>query len=128
LRTLRSPIFIAISFRPLLSAAGDPAWSANPGGQLAWVRSSSAGNLLASTSEGLKGIDPANGTVLWTLRRLANAPEDTFKELEGSPLVALASADGKDPLLVVEPFAGRQGPDHRRRQQGRGHVAHCTRG
>lgn len=123
MRTLRSPIFIAVSFLPLLSAAGDPAWSANPGGQLAWVRSSSA-----STSEGLKGIDPANGTVLWTLQRLANAPEDTFKELEGSPFVALASADGKDPLLVVEPFAGRQGPDHRRRQQGRGHVAHCTRG
>lgn len=87
-------------------ADSGPTWSAAPGGKVAWVRSTSAGNLLASTSEGLKGIDAESGKVLWTVQRLANAPEDKFKELEGSPYVALASADGKDPVVVVEPFTG----------------------
>jgi outer membrane protein assembly factor BamB len=70
------------------------------------VRSTSVGNLPACTSEGLKGIDATNGNVFWTVYRLANAPEDKFKELEGSPFVALASDDGKAPVAVVEPFTG----------------------
>ncbi len=105
--TLKLVTYISLFFMaPTLSAQQDPAWKGTPGGSVSWVRSTSAGNLLACTSEGLKGIAPESGQVLWTVARLANAPEDQFKELEGSPFVALASADGKDPVMVVEPFSG----------------------
>jgi outer membrane protein assembly factor BamB len=101
------PVTILLSAATsVVHAQTDPIWSVAPGGSVSWVRSTSAGNLLACTSEGLKGIDASSGNVIWTVARLANAPEDQFKELEGSPFVALASADGKDPVVVVEPFTG----------------------
>lgn len=108
IRILHSSLLATALLTTLTVAAvtSDPAWTAKPGGTIAWVRSTSAGNLIASTSEGLKGIEAESGAVLWTVARLANAPESGFKELEGSPFLALASADGKDPVVIVEPFSG----------------------
>jgi hypothetical protein len=107
-RSLPAILFAAalLTFLPTASVAGDPVWTVQPGGNIVWLRSTSAGSLIASTSEGLKGIEPESGKVLWTIARLANAPESSFKELEGSPFLALASADGKDPVVIVEPFTG----------------------
>lgn len=84
-----------------------PTWEAAPGGTIQWVRSTSAGNLISCTGEGLKGIDAVTGKVLWTLPGLANAPEAKFQEVKGTPFVALSNADGTDPVVVVDPFTGR---------------------
>ena len=84
-----------------------PAWVRSPGGTVQWVRSTSSGGLLACTSEGLKGLDPTTGEIQWTIARLANAPEEKFQEVRGTPYVALATVDGTDPIIVVEPITGR---------------------
>ncbi len=56
--------------------AQSPTWEANLGGTINWQRLTPFGILIVSTSEGIKGVDPENGTVLWTSRsNLGGAPE-----------------------------------------------------
>jgi len=104
--------YLATLLFPFCLPSSSPAQTApdrevSPGGAVNWMRTTSAGNLLVCTSEGLKGIDPAKGTVQWTVAALANAPESGFEEVKGTPFVALAPASGADQLLIVEPFEGR---------------------
>ena len=62
---------------------------------------------MACTSEGLKGLDPATGSVAWTVKELANAPESSYEEIANTPFVAVAPADGADELVILEPFTGK---------------------
>lgn len=84
-----------------------PSWEVSPGGAVSWVRVTSAGNVLACTTEGLKGLDPMTGKVQWTIAELAGAPEDGFEEIQGTPFVAMVPPNGANQLYIVEPFEGR---------------------
>jgi outer membrane protein assembly factor BamB len=87
-------------------AQATPAWRTNLGGSIAWMRTTSAGNLVVCTSEGLKGVEPATGAVAWTVKELANAPESGFEEIANTPFVAAVPASGTDQLVILEPFTG----------------------
>ena len=89
-----------------INAQAAPAWTATPGGSISWIRTTSTGNLLACTSEGLKGIDPATGTATWTVMELANAPESGYEEIANTPFVSLVPAGADDQLAILEPFGG----------------------
>ena len=83
-----------------------PAWQTSAGGSINWMRTTSTGNLLVCTSEGLKGIDPATGTVGWTVKELANAPEGGYEEIANTPFVSLVPAAAEDQLVILEPYGG----------------------
>ena len=87
-------------------AQAPPAWEASPGGTIAWMRTTSTGNLLVCTNEGLKGIDPVAGTIAWTVKELANAPESGYEEIANTPFVAVAPASGTGELMIIEPYGG----------------------
>ena len=70
------------------------------------MRTTSTGNLLVCTSEGLKGLDPATGSITWTLKELANAPESGYEEIANTPFIAVAPAGAADQLVILEPFGG----------------------
>lgn len=91
---------------PGTSAQTAPAWEAVPGGTIAWMRTTSTGNLLTCTNEGLKGIDPTTGTVAWMVKELANAPESGYEEISNTPFIALAPEGGADQLVILETFGG----------------------
>lgn len=106
-RTLRSAT-LALSlaaFQLAALAQLKPAWTAQTGA-VQWMRTTSAGALIVGTADGLKGIDPASGAVLWTMKELANAPEEGYTEPERSPFITLAPAGKPDALYIVEPFSG----------------------
>ncbi len=87
------------------SAQLSPAWTAATG-PVQWMRTTSAGALVVATADALKGVDPATGTVAWSLKELANAPVDGYREVERSPFIALAPQGRPDALFMVEPFSG----------------------
>ncbi len=70
------------------------------------MRTTSTGDLLVCTSEGLKGLDPATGKVNWTVKELANAPESGFEEINDSPYISAIPNGHPEDLLILEPFGG----------------------
>lgn len=98
-----SAIFLSSSLGSQAQLA--PTWTAKTGA-VSWLRTTSAGALVAGTSEGLKGIDPVTGTVSWTVTELANAPESGYAELDRTPFVTVVPAGAPDDLVIIEPFSG----------------------
>jgi outer membrane protein assembly factor BamB len=97
---------LTLSFAPLLVHGQlSPAWTADTG-PVQWIRTTAAGALVACTGDGLKGIDPATGTVAWSVKQLANAPEEGYSEVERSPFITLVPAGHPEDLVIVEPFSG----------------------
>jgi len=104
--TLRSAALALLSFPILaLQAQLSPTWTARTGAA-SWLRTTSAGALVACTAEGLKGIDPATGTVSWTVKDLTNAPESGYTEVDHTPFITVVPAGAPDDLLILEPFSG----------------------
>ncbi|MBL0126773.1 MAG: PQQ-binding-like beta-propeller repeat protein [Flavobacteriales bacterium] len=105
LRTSTLLLAASFLFTTDLHAQLQPAWSAQTGA-VQWLRTTSAGAVLACTAEGLKGIDPSTGAVSWTVKELANAPETGYQEVAHSPFVTLVPAGATEDLIILEPFAG----------------------
>ncbi|MBK6776719.1 MAG: hypothetical protein IPG74_13090 [Flavobacteriales bacterium] len=106
------PLQLALSIALLTTSTESigqaaPAWQTSAGGSINWMRTTSTGNLLVCTSEGLKGIDPATGTVGWTVKELANAPEGGYEEIANTPFVSLVPAAAEDQLVILNPTVAR---------------------
>ncbi|MEO8589710.1 MAG: PQQ-binding-like beta-propeller repeat protein [Flavobacteriales bacterium] len=93
--------FSALSLFAQLS----PLWTAQTGA-VSWMRTTSAGALVACTADGLKGIDPTSGDVGWTVKELANAPESGYTEITRTPFITVVPVGAPEDLLIVEPFEG----------------------
>ena len=85
------------------------------------MRINSTGNLVACTSDGLKGIDPSTGAISWTVKELANAPESGYEEIANTPFLALVPAGASDQLMIVEPYNGTV--LFSSKESGIGHIA-----
>ena len=90
---------------PVAQAQLAPAWTAKTGA-VQWLRTTSAGALVAGTAQGLKGIDAATGNVAWTVADLASAPETAYQEVDRTPFITLVPNGRPDELYIVEPFSG----------------------
>lgn len=84
----------------------DPAWKAATGA-VDWLRTTSAGAIIACTNEGLEGVDPDNGTITWSHKDLANTPEAGFQEISNTPFVSVVPPGSKEDLIILEPFTGK---------------------
>ena len=119
---LTTGLCLAFSLTPARSIAqAAPAWQVAPGGTISWIRTTSTGNLLACTSEGLKGIDPTTGTAAWTVKELANAPESGYEDITNTPFVSLVPPGADDQLVILEPFGGTV--LFSSKESGIGHIA-----
>lgn len=103
--TVRSFLFSA-ALVPIPIVAQTPAWTNSAVGSVQWLRTTSAGALVACTSKGLTGIDTQNGATTWTVGELAGAPESGYEEIANTPFIAVVPAGAPDDLFIVEPFDG----------------------
>ena len=67
-----------------------PAWSAKFKSAVNWQRVHSLGYLVVSTNEGLYGINPVDGKILWENKDLPALSADQFEEVEGTEFVTIA--------------------------------------
>jgi outer membrane protein assembly factor BamB len=90
-----------------LEAQKKSLWEISPKEGISWMRNTSLGNVIISTSSGLQGIDPVSGKTNWTIAELAFAPEESFEEIKNTPFIAVSPKDDKDQLYIIEPFEGK---------------------
>ncbi|MBK8497862.1 MAG: PQQ-binding-like beta-propeller repeat protein [Flavobacteriales bacterium] len=100
-------LVLSVILAPVISLAQKEAWTSQVDGAVQWLRTTSAGALVACTPQGLTGIDPANGSIAWTVKELANAPESGYEEIANTPFIAVVPAGAPDDLFIVEPFGGQ---------------------
>lgn len=107
LDTFRSTVLtLCITALAPVQAQMNAAWTADTG-PVQWMRTTSAGALVVGTAEALKGVDPANGAVLWSLKELGGAPVANYAEVERSPYITVVPAGRPEALFIVEPFTGQ---------------------
>lgn len=108
---IRNTLYLAITFYLSItfSYAQTPTWKVNPANSIHWMRITPLGSLIVSTSEGIKGIDPENGNVIWTTSTsLSNAPESSFKVIENTPFFSVQSGEGNnEDFCIIESFEGK---------------------
>src|SRR5688500_7725677 len=90
--------------------AQTPSWEANLGGTISWQRLTPFGILIVATSEGIKVVDPENGSIMWTSRSsLGAAPESSFQMIENTPFFSIQSGSGSnEDFCIIESFEGTQ--------------------
>jgi outer membrane protein assembly factor BamB len=71
-----------------------------------WQRITSFGILIVSTGEGLHGVDPETGKILWSRKELANLPESGYQPVDESPFVQVTMGGASPVVYVLEPFDG----------------------
>lgn len=108
--SFRSILILFITTFSLSIFAQAPSWEATLGGTINWQRLTPFGILIVSTSEGVKGIDPETGSILWTTRQsLGAAPESSFNMIENTPFFSIQSGSGSnEDFCIIESFEGAQ--------------------
>ncbi|MEO8150218.1 MAG: PQQ-binding-like beta-propeller repeat protein [Bacteroidia bacterium] len=95
-------ILLAITF----SYAGNaPVWSAEFDTPILWQRTTSLGNFVVSTSDGLYGLDTKTGKKTWSIKSLGNLTEGAYEEIPNTPFISVGK--GNNETYFVEPFEGK---------------------
>ncbi len=86
----------------------EPAWQASFEKSINWQKVTNLGYLIVNTTDGLHGIDPESGDVIWTSVQFANLPIETFKQVEGSPFFKIEVLKGEKPqVYIINPVDGQ---------------------
>ena len=86
-----------------LYAQLEPAWTLELNGSAKWQRVTDLGILVVEDLNGLHGIDPDNGNVLWTRAELKDLNAASYRSIPESPFFAV---EGGGKTYIVEPFEG----------------------
>jgi outer membrane protein assembly factor BamB len=73
------------------SKTSTPAWSYVFEQNIDWFRLSPTGKMIASTNDGLYGLEPASGKVAWKHPQLKNLTKENYNPIEGSPFIAIVT-------------------------------------
>lgn len=92
-----------------IANAQAPTFEVDMGTAVQWQRNTQLGAFLIGTPNGIKGIDPENGKVLWTTaKKYGNVAEDRIEMIENSPFIAVTvgTAENED-MAIIETFEGK---------------------
>ncbi|MEQ9414362.1 MAG: hypothetical protein RIF39_11055, partial [Cyclobacteriaceae bacterium] len=80
-----------------------PLWSLPVAEGVKWQLVTSLGNYVAGTSQGLVGIDPESGKIIWKNKDLGALEADQVKQLGSSALLTIQRGTS---LYIMDPFTG----------------------
>lgn len=81
-----------------------PLWSQSVPEGVAWQMVTSFGNYVIGTADGLAGIDPDKGTVIWRNRDVGKLMADNVKQLGSSPMLSVNTGAT---VYFIDPFSGQ---------------------
>src|SRR5688572_4715379 len=90
----------------IVTGQSSPIWSKDLQTNIGWQKVTSLGQLVASTGNGLIGINTTTGEVQWTITELKNSPEDSYQPISETPFFTISS-DGSKNLYIIDPVAGK---------------------
>lgn len=99
-----------------------PAWSAKFKSAINWQRVHSLGYLIVSTNDGLYGVNPGDGKILWENKNYPALSPDRFQEVEGTEFVAISFLTDKSSTIpmqaIIEVVGGKVLFDSQKEQIG----------
>lgn len=88
-----------------------PAWSLKFKTPVQWQRVHSLGYLIVSTGDGLYGVNPSDGKILWENKSFPGLNPDTFEEIEGTEFVTISYLTEKSSTIpmqaIIEVISGK---------------------
>lgn len=79
-----------------------PSWSAKFKSAVNWQRVHSLGYLIVSTNEGLYGVNPSDGKILWENKNYPALNVDNFQEVDGTEFVTISFLTDKSARIPME--------------------------
>src|SRR5436190_8810018 len=99
-----------------------PAWSAKFKSPVNWQRVHSLGYLIVSTNDGLYGVNPSDGKIIWENKNFPALNSDNFQEVEGTEFVTVAFLTDKSSTIpmqaIIEVVGGKVLFDSQKEQIG----------
>lgn len=83
-----------------------PLWTTDVDHDVAWMKVTPFGQVIASTPKGLYCIDPESGKVAWNIDALKDCPQASFTPIEGSRFFTISPGSSNDVVDVVDMFDG----------------------
>ncbi|MEX2230548.1 MAG: PQQ-binding-like beta-propeller repeat protein [Cyclobacteriaceae bacterium] len=93
MRTLSRMLAVCMVMLPLISNAQPktaPSWSARFKTSINWQRVHSLGYLIVSTNDGLYGVNPNDGKIIWENKGFAALNPEYYLEVEGTEFLTIA--------------------------------------
>src|SRR5687768_1061509 len=79
-----------------------PAWSAKFKNAVNWQRVHSLGYLIVSTNDGIYGVNPNDGKVLWENKNFPAISSDNFQEVEGTEFITISYLTDKSSTIPMQ--------------------------
>lgn len=99
-----------------------PAWSAKFKSAINWQRVHSLGYLIVSTNDGLYGVNPNDGKVLWENKSFPAINPDNFQEVQGTEFITISFLTEKSSMIpmqaIIEVVGGKVLFDSQKEQIG----------
>jgi outer membrane protein assembly factor BamB len=99
-----------------------PAWSAKFKSPINWQRVHSLGYLIVATNDGLYGVNPADGKILWENKSYPAIPLENFSEVEGTEFVTISFKTDQSTTIpmqaIIEVVGGKVLFDSQKEQIG----------
>lgn len=80
-----------------------PQWSKKIPEGINWQMVTSLGNYVVGTSQGIAGINPENGEILWKNDKVGSFTQDKVKQLGSSALLTISNSNN---ITILDPFSG----------------------
>src|SRR5687767_10818355 len=80
------------------------AWSAKFGSSINWQRVHSLGYLIVSTNDGLYGVNPNDGKIIWENKSFAALNPEYYQEVDGTEFLTIAyktESTSKIPMQAI---------------------------
>ena len=79
-----------------------PSWSAKFKTPITWQRVHSLGYLIVNTNDGLYGVNPDDGKILWHNKNFAAINPDFYQEVEGTEFLTIAYQTDKTSTIPMQ--------------------------
>ena len=79
-----------------------PSWSAKFKTPITWQRVHSLGYLIVNTNDGLYGVNPDDGKILWQNKNFAAINPEFYQEVEGTEFLTIAYQTDKTSTVPMQ--------------------------
>lgn len=96
-------LFISVG---LCAQIQTPVWDTALSGTVKWVQVNDWGIVIVACDNGLFGVDPRDGNILWGNESLTNIKEDNYRPIDDTPLVLIDDKGNDAKSMVLNGLSG----------------------
>lgn len=105
---MRKELFALALLVSMMAAAQvqTPTWNTQLPGKVKWLQVNDWGVVITACSNGLFGLDPRDGKIIWKNESLTDIKESNYQSIESTPLVLVADKGSDAKTLIINGLTG----------------------